>query len=150
MGRHAVRGFTGARLTAARAAYRDGRGISQSDLARISGVSVTSINKWENGHSIPQPDLLRRVGEALELPFPMEALIDVPRNDRYLSDWRALFGLLQGELAEMTGVDNAVISAIERGTRPPTEVQRERFAEVYGITPDEVQACNTRAQMRPL
>ncbi|WP_137009472.1 helix-turn-helix domain-containing protein [Aquitalea aquatilis] len=59
-----VKGFQGARLTQARAA----RGMTQTALAKASGISSPSISKWERGEQMPEFAALERVAEALSLP----------------------------------------------------------------------------------
>ena len=150
MGRHIMRGFSGSRLTQARDNYADGRGITIAELARLTGVSVPAVHNWERGGAIPQADLLLRVATALGISTPMDALIDIPRDERLLADWRVLFGMLQTEVAKALGVEGAAVSAIERGTRLPTPPQRDKLAQMYGISPDEIMECCTRARSRPL
>ncbi|MCQ4143189.1 ImmA/IrrE family metallo-endopeptidase [Vogesella sp. AC12] len=62
--RTGVAGFQGGRLIQARAA----RGMTQSALSELSGVSSPSISKWERGEQFPEPAALERVATALELP----------------------------------------------------------------------------------
>jgi tetratricopeptide (TPR) repeat protein/transcriptional regulator with XRE-family HTH domain len=40
-------------------------GLSQEALAEAAGVSVRSINRWEQEHALPQPDVRRRLAEVL-------------------------------------------------------------------------------------
>ncbi|WP_301851107.1 helix-turn-helix transcriptional regulator [Rhodococcus pyridinivorans] len=121
-----------------------------SDLARLSGVSVPTLHRWENDQTVPQVDKLFQVAQVLGIGTPMDRLIDVPRNERYLSDWRALFGLLQPTLGQMLGVKTAAVSAIERGSRLPTQAQSADLARIYGITVEEVMECCARSRARPL
>ena len=40
-------------------------GITQGELAKRVGVSVVSVNKWENGHVFPDVRRLKTVADAL-------------------------------------------------------------------------------------
>ncbi|BBH12118.1 helix-turn-helix domain-containing protein [Chromobacterium haemolyticum] len=62
--RTGVVGFQGSRLIQARTA----RGMTQSALSELSGVSSPSISKWERGEQFPEPAALEKVATALGLP----------------------------------------------------------------------------------
>ena len=148
--RRVMRGFHGSLLTAARAEYDDGAGMTISELARLSGVSVPTLHRWESGDSVPQIDKLREAAEVLGIGVPMERLIDIPRDERFPVDWRALFGLLQPTVGGMIGVKTSVVSAVERGSRPPTPKQAAALADIYGISTDEFLASWERVRNRPV
>ncbi|PRP71009.1 hypothetical protein BUE93_08620 [Chromobacterium amazonense] len=59
-----VKGFQGARLTQARAA----RAMTQTALAKASGISSPSISKWEKGDQMPEFAALEKVAAVLSLP----------------------------------------------------------------------------------
>src|SRR5215469_11625490 len=40
-------------------------GLSQEALGEASGVSARSINRWEQGRALPQPEARRRLAEVL-------------------------------------------------------------------------------------
>jgi transcriptional regulator with XRE-family HTH domain len=40
-------------------------GLSQEALAEAAGVSARSINRWEQGRALPQPEVRRRLAEVL-------------------------------------------------------------------------------------
>jgi transcriptional regulator with XRE-family HTH domain/tetratricopeptide (TPR) repeat protein len=42
-------------------------GLSQEALAEAAGVSTRSINRWEQGRALPQPDVRRRLAEILSI-----------------------------------------------------------------------------------
>src|SRR5690348_11810511 len=72
-------------------AVREFRGMTQSDLAQRSGVSLATIAALENGQN-PDPLLLGSIGAALEVPTsllerraaapedPAERSLDEPRH----------------------------------------------------------------------
>jgi DNA-binding transcriptional regulator YiaG len=47
------------------AALRDGLGMTQEAFARALDVTVSTVNRWENGHSKPSK-LAKRVLDAFE------------------------------------------------------------------------------------
>ncbi|ATI36353.1 transcriptional regulator (plasmid) [Rhodococcus sp. H-CA8f] len=147
--RRVTRGFQGSRLAAARKAFGGKPGMTIPELARLSGVSAATLRRWESDITVPQIDKLLDVAEILEIKVPMESLIEVPRDERYPVDWRALFGLLQPTLGAMIGVRTTVVSDIERGGRLPTPKQATAIAKIYGIAPAEFLASCERARARP-
>jgi len=42
---------------------RQKRGLTQEQLARLVGVTFSTVNQWENGHRTPLPFLLNRLHE---------------------------------------------------------------------------------------
>lgn len=52
--------------------FRQRLGITQESLARLLGVTVSTVNRWENGHSRPSPMAIKgmiAVGRTLKQPF---------------------------------------------------------------------------------
>ena len=49
-------------------AWREYRGISQADLARISGVSATALNKIEGGKRLGRPATRQALARARDVP----------------------------------------------------------------------------------
>lgn len=150
VGRHIVRGFRPENLRAARLSANNGRAVEVRDLARVSGVGMTTIRNWESGESVPQVDKLRKIAEVLGISVPMDELIDVPRAERSPTDWRALFGLLQPTLGRIVGIETTTVGHIESGVRVPKPEQAAAIAKVYGISVDEFMECFERARRRPL
>lgn len=146
--------------------------VSNADLARRSGVSVSSLGKWQREgrktQTTPQVDVLRTAvsalaavaqasgraeyagmsTEALTDQF-MERVIAVPADDRELADWRALRGMIQPDLASRIGVSTTTLSTLERGASGLTDEMTERLASELRITPAEVRAAWLRTKQRP-
>lgn len=40
--------------------------ISQEELARLLGVSIVSVNRWENGHHEPTIKVKRKIADLLK------------------------------------------------------------------------------------
>lgn len=49
--------------------YREAKGISQAELAFISGISVSNISKYETGNRVPKTDYLIKLAKALDVPL---------------------------------------------------------------------------------
>lgn len=43
------------------------KGFSQRGLARVAGVSALSINRLEQGNSIPRPSTLKKICDVLDV-----------------------------------------------------------------------------------
>lgn len=71
-------------------ARRNRLGITQQDLARISGISPTAISAWERGLNVPTGRLLEKLASALNVsagwlmggPHSEESTQAVELNDR--------------------------------------------------------------------
>ena len=46
--------------------YREGKGLTQKELARTLGVSDAAVSKWERGKNFPDMTLLEPLAGALE------------------------------------------------------------------------------------
>jgi transcriptional regulator with XRE-family HTH domain len=46
-------------------------GLRSADVARLAGTTEATVSRWVNGHSRPVPANLRRLAEALKVPYPM-------------------------------------------------------------------------------
>ena len=57
---------------------RRARGLSQEEVARRLHVTRQTLSKWENGLSVPDAQLLRRLAEVLEAP--VARLLDGPEE----------------------------------------------------------------------
>lgn len=49
-------------------AWREHRGISQADLARLAGVTATALSKIESAKRIGRPGTRRAIASALDVP----------------------------------------------------------------------------------
>lgn len=63
-------------------------GLTQSDLARRSGIARTAINAYESGSRVPRFDALARIAEAcgLWLDTSERPQVDIERNAEHLAD----------------------------------------------------------------
>ncbi len=60
-------------------AWREYRGLTQEELARLAGVSTTCLAQVERGAHQPGPSLARALSHALDVP--PEVLVDVIADD---------------------------------------------------------------------
>ena len=49
---------------------RDGKGWTQSDLARASGIKVSDVSRMERYEFVPDEDILKNLAEVLDLHAP--------------------------------------------------------------------------------
>lgn len=47
--------------------YRELHFLTQTDLAKILGVTYVTINRWENGHYKPTTKLRKKIHDLLEM-----------------------------------------------------------------------------------
>jgi XRE family transcriptional regulator, regulator of sulfur utilization len=66
------------RLAANLRALRDGRGLTQAQLAKLSGVPRATLGQLESGVANPTLSVLHRVAMALQVP--LEELIAAPKT----------------------------------------------------------------------
>ncbi|MGW4847433.1 helix-turn-helix domain-containing protein [Nocardia brasiliensis] len=142
MNGHIVRGFDAERFDA----IRRRQGFSIADLARHSGVGVTTVYGWCTGISRPQVHLLHRV--AAVLGVGMDEILDLPINTRTLAEYRWLAGLIQSHVAWTLGMRTDAFAQIERGRTRLSEERAQHLASLYGTTADAIHAAWQRAEQR--
>ena len=49
--------------------FRKSRGITQSQLAKLSGVHPVTVRKYETNKMVPQPEQIRRIADALAVSY---------------------------------------------------------------------------------
>ena len=82
------------------------QGITQAQLAELSGIHPVSIRKYETGKMVPQPEQLHKIAEALGISYV--ALLGVRNTGLKLETVGDLFGvlmtLLETNVLQMVGV----------------------------------------------
>jgi transcriptional regulator with XRE-family HTH domain len=53
---------------------RKAAGMSQSQLAKLSGTSIDSLRNWEQGRALPKIDTAKRLANALDVS--LDQLVD--------------------------------------------------------------------------
>ncbi|WP_338772764.1 helix-turn-helix domain-containing protein [Nocardia vulneris] len=142
MNGHIVRGFDAERFDA----IRRRQGFSIADLARHSGVGVTTVYGWCTGISRPQVHLLHRVAAVLEVG--MDEILDLPADTRTLAEYRWLAGLIQSQVAWTLGMRTDAFAQIERGRTRLSEERAQHLATLYETTADAIHAAWQRAEQR--
>ncbi len=71
-------------------ARRLSRGLSQSQLATVVGVTKMAISKYESGAIAPAIDQLMRLAAACDIPLSMylSPLDDIEAHPRRVRTWR--------------------------------------------------------------
>ena len=140
--RRVLRGFDPERFKELR---KGGRVMGE--LARLSGVTTTTIYAWENGTYTPQVDKLAAVMEVLGAPI--EEVVRVPVNERYPGDWRVLLGVTQPKLAAMAGIATSILKKIERGEVTLSKEKAAVLSRLVNASTEEYVAAWERARTRP-
>lgn len=141
--RRVLRGFDAAAFST----LRRQAGMSVSDLARLSGASLSTIHHWEAGRRTPQVDVLATVMKVIGAPI--EAVVSIDVNDRFPGDWRVMQGLTQPQLAAAAGMSTAMVQRIERGEYPLSDGNATILAGLLGITAQTYRQAYRRARERP-
>ncbi|MFF4827475.1 helix-turn-helix domain-containing protein [Streptomyces sp. NPDC001212] len=123
-----VRRFDAQRLLLARREEN----LKQSAVAQAVGVSAARVSAWETGRSVPDPEKLPRLAEAvkrdLDALFPREGRPD-------LADLRADAGYSQSATRELTRTRTpGPVAAAENGQRRLAKEYEELLAGAYGVS----------------
>jgi transcriptional regulator with XRE-family HTH domain len=140
--RRVLRGFNAERFTALRKSK-----MSMMELARLSGITSSTIYAWEAGTFTPQVDKLAAVMKALD--SPIEHVVVLPIDQRFPGDWRVLCGLTQPQLAASAGIATTTLKRIERGEMTLTDDKAAKLSHLLGTTAEEYGAAWRRVRERP-
>jgi transcriptional regulator with XRE-family HTH domain len=124
--------FTGGKMRF----LREGRGLSVEELAEISDIPVSMIEKFESGEAQPDYEQLERLAAALNLTatcFIEKSYYKTSIGTR-LKQLREAQGMTLSFLAEKAGVSVGLISQIEGGYTIPSLDTLERLSQVLGTT----------------
>lgn len=143
MSRRVLRGFDADTF----ATLRRERGFSVSDLARLSGTSLSTIHHWESGRRTPQIDILATVMTVLAAPI--DAVVRIEEEQRFPGDWRVMKGLTQPQLAAQAQLSTATVQRIERGEHPLSDANAHTLSRLLGISPQTYRDAYHRARQRP-
>lgn len=107
------------------------KGITQGELARLSGFSRYHINSYESGRLLPTILVLKQLAPALGCDY--KELIDPSLYEDLegspLTRMRKRYGLTQKELAAKIGRSQKLISAWERESRLANKEMLDRMAK---------------------
>lgn len=118
------------------------KGITQSDLARMSGVSRATINKIMNEGCVPTNNTVSKLARTLGFPedkFQVVIAVEAPEKDNLSKNVRALCSnhlMNLGDLERASGVSSTTITAIlaKREGYTPSYATLAKIANVFGIT----------------
>jgi transcriptional regulator with XRE-family HTH domain len=128
-------------------AAREKAGLTQHELARIVGAAGGErISRWELGTSVPRPDFLVKLAQALDVPT-----MRLIRLDGGVADLKALrlrAGLSVSTLAAAANVAVPTYYTWEQGrwSHLPELASREPMARVLGVSVDVIDAAFGQAQ----
>lgn len=131
---------------AAMRAARETKGWSQARLAVEIGLAPVTISAWERGSNGPEPP--RFVQLAIALDVHPSALLSVSREKWTPPEMRAVVGLQQQEAARRLEMSPSRLSSLELGIEIINPELADRLAQLYDVTPVELQAAWDRARAR--
>jgi transcriptional regulator with XRE-family HTH domain len=108
--------------------WRKKQGLTQEGLAKALNVKLETVNRWENGKSMPSPI---RMEKLRGLGFDDSAILekDKPADDKEalrkrlglkIRRWRARLGVTQTELARKLETSVGIVSRWETGNIIPS------------------------------
>ncbi len=115
---------------------RESRGLSIEDLAEISELPASMLEKFESGQATPDLEDLKKLSEALNvtLRYFLDQT-DRPDSLGYrLRKLRQKQGLTVAALAEKAGVSPGLLSQIENGQTTPLLDTLEKIARVLNTS----------------
>ena len=143
MSRRVLRGFSAARLEDLRKNAR----LTRGELARLAGVSLSTVQSWETGRAMPQVDSLAKVAAVLDVPI--SRLVLVEPDKRHLGDLRVLAGLTQPQLAARISLSTTSLSSVELGQAGLTDEVANRIAKALDLPVQTVVDAYERTRTRP-
>ncbi|MGW6638251.1 helix-turn-helix domain-containing protein [Streptomyces cyaneofuscatus] len=111
--------FNGQALREARAAARDGRGLSAAALAEAVDATKAQILAYENDRYSPDPKRITELASALGVS-PLDLADETARSSWSLADLRRACGLRAADMAQALGVSAAVYRKLESQGITPT------------------------------
>lgn len=133
VGYNAASGWRPTEMARARAA----KNLTQRALATQLDVPQSSLALWESGRRVPRLPAVRQIADALDVPI--ETLVELPAGG--LERLRVRRGLLQSEVAEVTGIPRTSLQHMETRTMAPTKQDLIKLASAYDVDVDEVQSA---------
>ena len=114
---------------------REGRGLSIEELAEISEIPASSLEKYERGQAVPDLEDLKKLSEALNvnLRYFLEQSGQTNNLGYRLKKLRLKHGLTVTALADRSGVSPGLLSQIEKGQTTPLLETLERVAKSLNV-----------------
>ena len=144
--------LTGARIKK----LREKIGMSQLALAGKIDVTKNSIICWENGKSNPSKANLIKLAKVFNVPPELLLPLENP-NDKVesadslgakIKNFREQKGISHIELAKKLSVRTRNVTSWERDVNIPNQSSREKLAEIFGVSPEELKPQKSPANKR--
>lgn len=115
---------------------RESRGLTLEELSEISELPVFMLEKYENGHAIPDLEDLKKLSEALNvnLRYFVEHSSSSSNLGQRLRKLREKQGMTIVALAEKAGVSPGLLSQIENGQTTPLLDTLENIARALNVS----------------
>lgn len=65
---------------------RDSKGLTDSDVAKNTGVARSTLSEWKRGRSVPKIDKLEKIADFLEIPLEYLKTGSMTDKDGYFLD----------------------------------------------------------------
>ncbi|WP_174547466.1 Scr1 family TA system antitoxin-like transcriptional regulator [Nocardiopsis dassonvillei] len=101
--------------------YRDAAGLTQTQLARVSGLHLSSVNRWERGGSLPKRENAEHLDRVLNADGSLLARFDEARDGFTLPPWSRDLVSIENEARTVDVVAPVLV---------PGYLQSPRFAEL--------------------
>ncbi len=113
---------------------REEKGMTQSDLSRLTGLSLSYICEIERGNVFPSVSALNHLASALRVP--VKSLMVSPGSlGKKLRDLREEHDMNQAQLARQASLSHGLIGQLERGKVQPSIKTLEKLSEALNVSP---------------
>jgi len=113
---------------------REKKSMSQGDLSRLTGLSLSYICEIEAGNVFPSVNTLNNIASVLEVN--VKSLVGHPHSlGKKLRHLREEMGMNQAQLAKSSGLSHGLIGQLERGQVQPSLKTLEKLSKVLNVSP---------------
>ena len=128
----------------------DKSGLTRKEIARLLGVTPTSMSNVTSGRTTPSLKLLTRMVEVFG--GSLSDYLALPAAESWkLQHFRVAHGYTQADLAKRVGVSRQVVSNWEVGKVPPSETAAEKLSELYGVSAERIrEVSGVTAALAPI
>lgn len=126
--------------------WRISKGLGQTDLAKLLGVTKSTVSSWESGRFTPSIEKINKLAEIFniepKLLLSEPPLIDKPEEPLPLGDAlrlaRKLSGIKQEEVAKKFNLAQSTVAAWERGKTVPSIKHLRELCLLYDVSACEM------------
>lgn len=113
---------------------RKSHGLSQTELARETGISNQAVSFYENGKRQPKIETWQKLADYFNVSTSY--LMGLNSNDfgNKIKELRIKNGLSQGDLAKVTGLTRQAISNYENNERTPNDKIWQKLADCFNVS----------------